>query len=94
METKQPSVSKTTVNSMFSIMIQYGYGDFTKDIKDGDNKAMDEYMNNLSNEDYQKMIEIMKENGYENMASAMESIGKDEMISMYNAMGGTAGCYR
>lgn len=87
-------VGKPTILSRFSMMDQYGYGDFVRDIDEGDYEAMDEYMNQLSDEDYQKMIDYMRENGYEEMATAMERIGKDGMISMHNAMGAGAGCYR
>lgn len=45
-----------------------------------------EYMNNLSEEDFQKMIELMKENGYESMAQMMESVGREGMINMHNSM--------
>ena len=93
-QTVNETVGKPTINSRYSMMNQYGYGDFVRDIDEGDYEAMDEYMNQLSDEDFQKMIDYMRENGYEDMASAMERIGKDGMISMHNAMGEGAGCYR
>jgi hypothetical protein len=81
-------------NSMLALMEQYGYGDLALDIKNGDYAALEDHVDNLSDEDYQRMIDIMKENGYANMASRMERIGTEGMISMHRAMGGAAGCYR
>lgn len=49
---------------------------------------MNEFMYNLSEEDYQKMTDIMKENGYGFMAQMMESIGREGMIEMHNSMSG------
>ncbi|MBH1939837.1 hypothetical protein I5677_02875 [Mobilitalea sibirica] len=85
---------RPSVNSMYDMMEQYGYGELAKEIKDGNYSAMDDFMNNLSDEDYQKMIDLMREYGYGNMASMMERIDKEDMISMHNAMGGGAGCFR
>ncbi len=90
----QRQINKTSANAMYSMMERYGYNELAQDIKDGDYAAMDDFMNNLSDEDYQKMIDLMKEYGYGNMASMMERIDKEEMISMHNAMGGAAGCFR
>lgn len=81
-------------NSMFSMMEQYGYSDLVQDIKEGNYVAMDDFINNLSDEEYQKMIDMMKGNSYGNMAGMMESIGKDGMIEMHKSMGGVAGCHR
>lgn len=90
----QRQVNKSSANTMYSMMEQYGYDELAQDIQDGDYAAMDDFMNNLSDEDYQKMIDLMREYGYGNMASMMERIDKDDMISMHNAMGGSAGCFR
>ena len=90
----QRQIKGSTANTMYSMMEQYGYDELSQDIKAGDYAAMDDFMNNLSDEDYQKMIDLMKEYGYGNMASMMEGIDKDDMISMHNAMGGAAGCFR
>lgn len=90
----QRQVNKSSANTMYSMMKQYGYNELAQDIQDDDYAAMDDFMNNLSNEDYQKMIDLMRKYGYGNMASMMERIDKDDMISMHNAMGGAAGCFR
>ncbi len=89
----QRQVGRSSANTMYSMMEQFGYDEFAQDIKDGDYSAMDDFMNNLSDEDYQKMIDLMKESGYGNMAAMMERIDKNDMISMHNAMGGAAGCH-
>ncbi|MDF2805050.1 MAG: uncharacterized protein K0S61_4955 [Anaerocolumna sp.] len=45
-----------TENSMYSMMQQYGYGDLVQDRKEGNYTAMNNFMNNFSDEDYQKML--------------------------------------
>ena len=80
-------------DDMLKLMKKNGFEDVAKAVEKGDYKAMDEFMNNISDEDYQKMIDIMKNNGYEGMARMMESMGKDQMVQMHNAMGGAAGCH-
>lgn len=81
-------------NSMLALMEQYGYGELAQDIKNRDYAAMDNYMDNLSDEDYQKMIDIMKENGCENIVDRLERFTKDRVIPMQKPMGGWARCYR
>ncbi|MFT9498218.1 hypothetical protein [Anaerosolibacter sp.] len=78
---------------MLKLMKKNGFKEIAKAVEKGDYEAMDEFMNNISDEDYQKMIDIMKNNGYENMAMMMESMDKDQMIQMHNAMGGSEGCH-
>jgi hypothetical protein len=50
-------------------------------------------MNNITEEDYQNMINVMRENGLEDMARMMEGIGREEMIEMHNSMGGAESCH-
>ena len=50
--------------------------------------AMRDYMNNLSQEDYDKMIKLMDDNGYGYMVQMMQSIGKEGMTQMHNSMMG------
>lgn len=78
---------------MIKLMKEYGYKDLAKALEKGDYKPMDEFMNNMSDEDYKNMIEIMRKSGYENMAKMMESISKEDMIQMHNAMGGAEACH-
>ena len=42
----------------------------------------------FSDEDYNKMIDFMREQGYDDMADQMESIDKDTMLRMHNSMHG------
>ena len=76
---------------MLAIMDENGFEDMAKWMKEGDFEAMDEFMNNLSEEDYQRMIAIMDEQGYGNMSSMMRSIGREGMINMHNSMMGSNG---
>lgn len=82
------------LKDMYRLMEKYGYEDLMDEVEQGNYEAMDEFMNNMTDEDYQNMIDIMKESGYEGMAEMMESIGRDEMIDMHNSMGGAAGCHQ
>lgn len=91
---KDKQVSTTTTNAMYSMMEQNGYDELAQDFKDGDYAAMNDFMNNLSDKDYQKMIDLMKEYGYSNMAAMMKRIDKADMISMHNAMGSGLACTR
>ena len=50
-------------------------------------------MNNMTDEDYQKMIDIMRKSGYDSMANMMGSIDRESMIEMHNAMGGSEACH-
>jgi hypothetical protein len=73
-------------------MEKYGDKNLINRMLNGDYSAMSKFMNNLSDKDYQAMINSMRENGYGAMADRMEAIGRDQMIKMHNAIGGTAGC--
>jgi radical SAM superfamily enzyme YgiQ (UPF0313 family) len=80
-------------NSMLDIMRENGYADIANEVEKGNYKAMDDFMNNLTDEDFNKMIEIMRENGNEGMANMMERVGREGMIQMHTAMGGAASCH-
>jgi len=88
-EKEEKNISK----DMVKIMKENGYKDVAKAAEKNDYEAMDEFMNNMTDEDYKKMIEIMKENGYETMAKMMGSISREEMLQMHNSMGGAEGCH-
>ena len=78
---------------MLRSMKEYGFKDMAKALENKDYEAMDEFMNNLTDEDYQKMIDIMRQNGYDSMANMMDSIDRESMIKMHNAMGGSEACH-
>ncbi|WP_300383844.1 hypothetical protein [Clostridium sp.] len=80
-------------SDMIDIMYENGYEDLANEVRNGNYKAMDDFMNNITEEDYQKMIDIMRENGYGNMTRMMENIGREEMIEMHNSMGGAESCH-
>lgn len=67
--------------------------DIINEFENGNYTTMDNYMNNITNEEYQNMINYMKENGYTEMVEMMESIDREEMIVMHNAMGGAESCH-
>lgn len=94
MNSNQVKANSVTDDSMYSIMEQSGYDELAQDIRDGDYNAMSDFMNNLSDDDYQKMIDLMKEYGYGSMAYRMEQIDQDDMMSIYNSRGGSVGCFR
>ncbi|SDK09297.1 hypothetical protein [Natronincola ferrireducens] len=76
---------------MIQTMRENGFEDMAIWMEEGDFRSMDEFMNNLSEEDYQKMIDLMRENGYGNKARMMESVGREGMINMHNSMMGGGG---
>lgn len=45
-------------------------------------------MNNLTDEQYKQMIEMMNKNGYTGMADMMGSISGENMLDMHNSMMG------
>ncbi len=88
------SQSKEDINNnMLDIMKKNGYENLAKEVEKGNYKAMDDFMNNITEEDYQKMIDIMRENGNENMARMMENIGREGMIEMHKSMDGSESCH-
>lgn len=80
-------------NYMVDIMRESGYEDIANEVEKGNYKAMDDFMNNITEEDFQKMIDIMKKSGNGNMSNMMESIGREGMIEMHNSMGGAEACH-
>lgn len=90
---KAKDVPKNSYKDMIKIMREYGYKDLAKAAEKGDYKTIDEFMNNLTDEDYQNMIDIMKQSGYDGMARMMETVSKEDMIQMHNAMGGAEACH-
>lgn len=78
---------------MINSMRENGFGDAAEYMQSGDYAKMNEFMNNLSEENYQKMIDIMRENGYASMAQMMGSIGREGMIRMHNSMYRSSGGY-
>lgn len=86
-------MDKNIYKDMIKIMKENGYKDVAKAMEKDDYEAMDQFMNNMTDEDYENMIEIMKANGYGTMAKMMESISREEMIDMHNSMGGAENCH-
>ncbi|MGD9570073.1 MAG: hypothetical protein AB7V48_17485 [Sedimentibacter sp.] len=79
-------------NGMLEVMRDNGFSDIADDLENGNYKSMDDFMNNMTDEDYQKMIDIMRETN-PGMADMMESIGKEQMIEMQNSMRSAGGCH-
>lgn len=90
----QRQVNRITDNSMYSMMEQYEYDEIGQDNAEYNYATMNDFMNNLSDEDYQKMKDFMREYGYGNRESMMERFDKEDRITMHNAMGGAAACFR
>jgi len=87
----QASSQNDTYQDIVQLMNENGMVEAAKYMQAGDYEAMDEYMNNMTEQDYDQMIKIMNENGYEGMGRMMESIGQEGMIQMHNSMGGAQG---
>lgn len=79
-------------NSMLEAMKSNGFIDIANDLENGNYKTMDTFMNNITEEDYQKMIDLMRETNPQ-MAEMMEGIGREKMLEMHNSMGGYGGCH-
>lgn len=77
---------------MIEAMKNNGLAYIADDLENGNYKSMDDFMNNLTEEDYQKMIDLIRETNPQ-MAEMMEGIGREQMIEMHNAMGGAGGCH-
>ncbi|WFD09663.1 TMEM14 family protein [Tepidibacter hydrothermalis] len=92
-ENKARIEGKLDEKEMIKIMKKNDFKDVAKTLEKKDYEAMDEFMNNMTDDDYQKMIEIMRKGGYESMANRMESISREDMIEMHNAMGGSESCH-
>jgi hypothetical protein len=80
--------SNGSYNDMIKIMNDNGFSDGAKAIETRDFDAMNDIMNNISDDDYKKMIDIMGANGYESMANMMGSIGREDMIEIHGSMMG------
>ncbi len=91
--TENEKEEKNFSKDMIKIMKENGYKDVAKAMEKDDYKSVDEFMNNMTDEDYENMIGIMKVNGYGTMAKMMESISREEMIDMHNSMGGAENCH-
>jgi len=91
---EQESNYNSKENSMYDLMEQYGYGDLVQDMKDGNYVDMQDFMNQLSDEDYQKMTDMMKDTGYGNFGGMMGNITRGGRSSMYQSNGRVAGCFR
>lgn len=94
-EYAQTSVANSNLygqNSMLEAMRNNGYSDIKDDLENGDYKSMNNFINNITEEDYQKMINLMRETN-PGMAEMMEGIGREQMIKMHNAIGGAGGCH-
>lgn len=76
---------------MIQIMKDNGFADMAKWMEEGDLDAMNDFMNNMSEEDYEKMIDLMNENGYGHMSNMMNSMGREGMMNMHNSMMGENG---
>lgn len=76
---------------MIQLMKENGFAEIANYTEAGNYEEMNEWMKNLTDEDYDKMLDIMQENGYGNMASMMESMGKENMQKMHNSMMGNNG---
>jgi hypothetical protein len=84
----QYSTKNDTYNNMINIMRNNGFEDAEDAMGNKDFNAMNDFMNNLTDEQYNKMIDIMQNNGYGSMAKMMQSVSKDEMINMHKSMMG------
>lgn len=80
--------SNDRYSDMIKLMEANGFGEQAKAMANRDFEAMNEFMNNISDADYEKMMDIMQENGYGPMANMMKSIGKEGMINMHQGMMG------
>ena len=79
------SQNSDTYKSMIDLMKSNGFEEAAIAMENGDYTAMNDFMNNITDEQYDKMIEIMNENGFNGMGNMMGSFSKDEMINMHNS---------
>lgn len=78
--------SKDMNQDMVKIMRNNGFKDAARYMQTDDYDAMTDYMETLSDEDFDIMIEIMNNNSYGHMGQMMESLGREGMIQMHNSM--------
>ncbi|OGO78392.1 MAG: hypothetical protein A2Y23_14240 [Clostridiales bacterium GWB2_37_7] len=79
------SQNSDTYKTMIDLMKSNGFEEAAIAMENGDYTAMNDFMNNITDEQYDKMIEIMNENGFNGMGNMMGSFSKDEMINMHNS---------
>lgn len=75
---------KGSYNEMLDLMRDNGFNDIADDMENGNYESMDEFMNNMTDEEYQKMIDIMRDVN-PRMVNMMETSDKEEMIEMHNS---------
>lgn len=92
-ESKYTNEEEFEQKEMVKLMKEYGFEDMANALEKRDYEAMDEFMNNITDEDYKNMIDIMRTSGYDYMANMMESINREDMIEMHNSMGGSESCH-
>lgn len=69
---------KASYNEMLDLMRENGFKDIADDMENGNYKSMDQFMNNMTDEEYQKMIDVMREVN-PRMSNMMESFDKEEI---------------
>lgn len=79
---------KASYNEMLDLMRENGFKGIADDMENGNYKSMDQFMNNMTDEEYQKMIDVMREVN-PRMSNMMESFDKEEMIEMHNSCHGS-----
>ena len=80
--------SNGNYNDMIKIMKDNGFSDEAIAMENRDFDSMNNLMNNISDADHKKMIDIMGENGYGSMANMMKSISKEDMTEFHGIMMG------
>jgi len=73
---------------MIKIMKDNGFSDEAKAMENRDFEAMNNLMDNISDGDYKKMIDIMGENGYGSMGNMMSSTPREGMSGFKGSMMG------
>ena len=75
-------------NEMTDVMRNSGFQSAAEAMENRDFNAMNDFMNNITDYQYEQMIEIMRDSGYQGMASMMESVDREVMVDMHNSMMG------
>ena len=82
-----PSTSDSKAfKSMIDLMRSNGFEEAAKAMENRNYDAMNEFMEDITDDQYKKMIDVMRDNGYESMANMMSSFSREEMINMHNSM--------
>ena len=71
-------------NDMLDLMRENGFKEIANDMENGNYQSMDEFMKTMTDDEYQKMIDIMREVN-PRMGYMMESFDKDDMLEMHNS---------